>query len=131
MGGADWSHSPASAAPAVVMRTAMTTPTEGTPFRSTHTPMASVKSGRQRLKTTYMGRLRPRRDHRVRVDCRVERTHTGANSCRQRGGERTLSEMERGGEGERESSREGEGREGGDESDERRGGPEAGKKRRQ
>lgn len=61
--------------------TAVTTPMDGTPFLSTNTPMLSVKSGRQRLNTTYMGRLRPRRDHRVRVDCSVERIHTEANSC--------------------------------------------------
>lgn len=63
------------------MITAVTTPMDGTPFLSTNTPMLSVKSGRQRLNTTYMGRLRPRRDHRVRVDCSVERIHTEANSC--------------------------------------------------
>lgn len=62
------------------MSTAVTTPTDGTPFLSTHTPMLSVKSGRQRLNTTYMGRLRPRRDHSVSVDCSVERIHTEANS---------------------------------------------------
>lgn len=73
---------PASAAPPVVIITAITTPNEGTPFLSIHTPMLSVKSGRQRLNTTYMGRLRPRKDHRVRVDCSVERIHTGPNSCR-------------------------------------------------
>lgn len=72
---------PARAAPPVVMSTATTTPADGAPFRSTHTPMLSVKSGRQRLKTTYIGRLRPRSDHSVSVDCSVDRTHTGANSC--------------------------------------------------
>lgn len=64
------------------MATATTTPTEGTPFLSTQRPMLSVKSGRQRLKTTYMGRLRPRRDQSVSVDWSVDRTQTGANSCR-------------------------------------------------
>jgi hypothetical protein len=38
--------------------------------------MPSVASGRQRLNTTYMGRLSPRRDHSVRVDCSVDRMHT-------------------------------------------------------
>lgn len=75
---------PASAAPPVVMITAITTPTDGTPFLRMHTPMLSVKSGRQRLNTTYIGRLRPRRDQSVRVDCSVERMHTEPNSCRQR-----------------------------------------------
>lgn len=77
---------PARAAPAVVIATAVTTPMDGIPFLSTHTLMLSVKSGRQRLNTTYMGRLRPRSDHRVRVDCSVERMHTGPNSCTKGGG---------------------------------------------
>lgn len=66
------------------MSTAVTTPTDGSAFRSTHTPMQSVKSGRQRLNTTYMGRLRPRSDHSVSVDCSVDRMQTGANSCANR-----------------------------------------------
>lgn len=75
---------PARTAPPVVMSTAVTTPTDGSAFRRTHTPMQSVKSGRQRLNTTYMGRLRPRSDHSVSVDCSVDRMQTGANSCANR-----------------------------------------------
>lgn len=72
------SHSPASAAPQVVMRTATRTPGEGMPSRSTRAPVRRVTRGKQRLKTTYMGRLRPRSDQRVRVDCSVARAATAA-----------------------------------------------------
>lgn len=60
------------------MSTAASTPGEGAPFLSTSTPMSMVTRGRQRLKTTYMGRLRPRSDQSVRLDCSVESTVTAA-----------------------------------------------------
>lgn len=42
--------------------------------------MMRVTRGRQRLKTTYMGRLSPRSDHSVKQDCRVESSVTLAKT---------------------------------------------------
>lgn len=71
---------PASAAPPVVMRTAVITPADGYPFFSTHTPIPNVTKGRHRLNTTYMGKLSPLRDQRVSVDCKVDKIQTLAKT---------------------------------------------------
>lgn len=89
---------PAKAAPVVVINTAVITPIEGIPFLKMHTPIMSVTKGRHRLKTTYIGKLSPLRDHRVRVDCRVARIQTPEKTfanCRLNGGISTFPSLRR------------------------------------